>query len=88
MWGRFVKYDGQKISEIVDEKPIILATNISVKSYRGKYYKSQSYKLYKNIYTFSLTLFHFEKGLTLSTTSSSNFTINPALPQATTMRKW
>ncbi|XP_062093997.1 uncharacterized protein LOC133800034 [Humulus lupulus] len=60
MWGQFVKYDAQKISEIVDEKPIILATNISVKSYRG---------------------------LTLSTTSSNNFTINPALPQATTMRK-
>ncbi|XP_060973543.1 replication protein A 70 kDa DNA-binding subunit B-like [Cannabis sativa] len=34
MWGRFVNDEAQKISDMIDEKPIILATNISAKPFK------------------------------------------------------
>ncbi|KAF4372706.1 hypothetical protein F8388_000873 [Cannabis sativa] len=36
MWGRFVNDEAQKISDMIDEKLIILATNISAKPFKEK----------------------------------------------------
>ncbi|XP_062075710.1 replication protein A 70 kDa DNA-binding subunit B-like [Humulus lupulus] len=61
MWGRFVQDECKTITKIIEEYPIILGTQIVVRTY---------------------------KGLSLSSRSSSTFTINPQIPEATALKQW